>query len=363
MRKISNNKMWFLVLLLVAFAAGCGSSGGGNGSSDTTAPTVSYTIPLDVATGVALNSTVNVTFSEVMNASTLTTATFTLKQGSTTVSGTVTYAGTTATFKPASNLAAGTVYTATITTGVTDLAGNALAANKVWSFTTGTTIAAGPTPVLLGSAGNYVILAKAAISTTGTTAVTGNLGLSPAAATYITGFSLVADATNVFSTSPQVTGHIFAADYANPTPANLTTAVLDMMIAYTDAAGRAPDHTELGAGNIGGMTLAPGVYKWGTGLLIPTDVTLSGGPNDVWIFEIAQDFSISSGTHINLSGGAQAKNIFWQIAGKATLGTTSDFHGIILCQTAIVLQTGASVEGRLLAQTAVTLDASTVTQP
>jgi Ice-binding-like/Bacterial Ig-like domain len=363
MRKIFNNKMWFLVLMLVVFAAGCGSSGGGNGSSDTTAPTVSYTIPLDLATGVVLNSTVNVTFSEVMNAATLTTATFTLKKGATSITGTVAYAGTTATFKPASNLTANTVYTATVTTGVTDLAGNALAANKVWSFTTGTTIAAGPTPVILGSAGNYVILAKAAISTTGTTAVTGNIGLSPAAATYITGFSLVADATNVFSTSPQVTGQIFAADYADPTPANLTTAVLDMMTAYTDAAGRAPDHTELGAGNIGGMTLAPGVYKWGTGVLIPTDVTLSGGPDDVWIFEIAQDLVMSSGMHVNLSGGAQAKNIFWQVFGIVDLGTTAHFEGIALVQTAITLRTGAAVNGRLLAQTAVTLDAATVTQP
>jgi len=222
---------------------------------------------------------------------------------------------------------------------------------------------AGPTPVDLGSAGDYVILAKTGISTTGTTAVTGNLGLSPAAATYITGFSLIADATNVFSTSPQVTGKVYASDYAVPTPANLTTAVLNMMTAYTDAAGRAPDYTELGAGNIGGMTLPPATYKWGTGVLIPTDVTLSGGPNDVWIFEIAQDLVMSSGTRVNLSGGAQAKNIFWQVFGIVDLGTTAHFEGIALVQTAITLKTGASVNGRLLAQTAVTLDAATVTQP
>ena len=222
---------------------------------------------------------------------------------------------------------------------------------------------AGPTPVDLGSAGDYVILAKTGISTTGTTAVTGNLGLSPAAATYITGFSLIADATNVFSTSPQVTGKVYASDYAVPTPAILTTAVLNMMTAYTDAAGRAPDYTELGAGNIGGMTLPPATYKWGTGVLIPTDVTLSGGPNDVWIFEIAQDLVMSSGTRVNLSGGAQAKNIFWQVFGIVDLGTTAHFEGIALVQTAITLKTGASVNGRLLAQTAVTLDAATVTQP
>ena len=149
-----------------------------------------------------------------------------------------------------------------------------------------------PPAVNLAAAGDYVILAKTGISTVPTSAVTGNLGVSPAAATFITGFSLTADATNVFSTSPQVTGKVYAADYAAPTPSNLTTAVGDMQLAFTDAAGRAPDVTELGAGNIGGMTLAPGVYKWGTGLLIPTDVTLDGSATDVWIFQIAQDLTM-----------------------------------------------------------------------
>jgi hypothetical protein len=332
---------------------------------DTTAPTVRYTVPIDLATAVPLNSTVKATFSEAMNPATITIATLTVKQGTTPVSGTVTYVGTTAIFTPASNLTSGTVYTATITTGVKDLAGNSLAANKVWSFTTGTTAAAGPAPVILGTAGNYVILAKSGISATGVTAVTGDLGLSPAAASFITGFSLIADSTNVFSTSSLVTGQIFAADYAVPTPSNLTTAVLDMMIAYTDAAGRTlPDHTELGAGDISTMTLTPGLYKWGTGLHIDNrGVTLTGGANDVWIFQIAQDLTVDNTAIITLSGGAQGKNIFWQVAGQATLGTTSNFKGIILCQTAIVLQTGSTVNGRLLAQTAVTLDASTVTQP
>ena len=332
-------------------------------TSDAIAPIVSFTIPVDVATNVALNSAINATFSEVMSAATLTTTTFTLKQGTTPVAGTVTYVGTTATFRPAGNLTSSTPYTATITTGAKDLAGNAMAADKVWSFTTGTTVAAGPAPVVLGTAGNYVILAKSAISTTGVTAVTGNLGLSPSAASFITGFSLIADATNVFSTSSLVTGHLFAADYSVPTPTNLTTAVLDMMTAYTDASGRAPDVTELGAGNIGGMTLTPGTYKWSSGVLIPADITLSGGPNDVWIFEIAQNLVMSSAARINLIGGAQAKNIFWQVFGIVDLGTTAHFEGIALVQTAITLRTGATVNGRLLAQTAVTLDAATVVQP
>jgi hypothetical protein len=136
-----------------------------------------------------------------------------------------------------------------------------------------------------------------------------------------------------------------------------------MQLAFSDAAGRAPDVTELGAGNIGGMTVAPGVYKWGTGLLIPNDVTLAGGATDVWIFQIAQDLTVSSAARIVLSGGARAKNVFWQVAGLVDLGTTSHAEGIILTQTSVTLRTGASINGRLLAQTAVDIDSSTVVVP
>ncbi len=218
-------------------------------------------------------------------------------------------------------------------------------------------------PVNLGAAGGYAILAKSGISTVPTSAVTGNLGVSPAAAAAITGFALALDGTNVFSTSPQVTGKAYAADYAPPTPANLTTAVGDMQTAFTDAAGRAPGVTELGAGNIGGMTLAPGVYKWGTGLLIPTDVTLSGSSTDVWIFQIAQDLTMSSAAKIHLAGGALPKNVFWQVSGAVDLGTTAHCEGVVLTATAVTLRTGASINGRLLAQTAVNIDGSTVVAP
>jgi hypothetical protein len=217
--------------------------------------------------------------------------------------------------------------------------------------------------VNLGTAGNFVILAKTAVTTTGVTSITGNVGLSPAAASYITGFALTLPAASAFSTSAKVTGNVYAPGYADPTPANLTTAVSDMQTAYTDAAGRASTVTELGAGNIGGLTLVPGVYKWGTGVTIPTDVTLSGGANDVWIFQIAQNLTMSSGTHIVLLGGAQASNIFWQVAGQTTIGTTAVFNGNILDQTMIALQTGATLNGRALAQTQVTLDSNTVTVP
>jgi hypothetical protein len=217
--------------------------------------------------------------------------------------------------------------------------------------------------VNLGMAGSYAILAKSAVSTVPTSAVTGNVGISPMAATFITGFSLVADATNVFSTSPQVTGKVYAADYAVPTPSNLTAAIGDMQTAFTDAAGRAPSVTELGAGNIGGKTLTAGVYKWGTGLLIPTSVTLTGSATDVWIFQVAQNLTMSSATSVVLAGGASSSNVFWEVAGAVDVGTTAHIEGVVMCQTAITLQTGASVKGRLLAQTAVHIDGSAVVAP
>jgi hypothetical protein len=172
------------------------------------------------------------------------------------------------------------------------------------------------------------------------------------------------DSSNQFSTSVLVTGKVYAADYAVPSPAYMTTAISDMQTAYVNAAGRIlPAATELGAGNIGGMTLAPGLYKWSTGLNIPTNVTLSGNANDVWVFQIAQNLTVANAARVILSGGAQASNIFWQVAGQATLGTTSVVNGNILCQTLIAMQTGSTLNGRALAQTAVTLDAATVTKP
>ncbi len=337
-------------------------------TQSTTAPALSFTVPAHGAIGVATNGEITATFNEAMDPATITTGTFTVTDwNATPVSGAVTLvaAGTTAIFTPASNLAGNTVFTATITTGARNLAGDALASAVVWSFTTGATVAAGPAPVVLGTAGHYVILAKSGISTVPTSAVAGDLGVSPIDSTAITGFSLVLDGSTQFARSSQVTGRLYAADYTPPTPAALTTAVSNMETAYTDAAGRAADVTDLGAGNIGGRTLVPGVYKWGTGVTIPTDVTLSGGPNDVWIFQIAGDLTMAGAKTVILSGGALPKNIFWQVAGGAgvTLGAAAHFEGIVLTQTAIHLGNTASVNGRLLAQTAVTLEANTVTQP
>jgi len=210
----------------------------------------------------------------------------------------------------------------------------------------------------LGIAGEFVILSKTGITDVYKSTITGDIGTSP-----ITGAAILVSCA-------EVTGTIFTVDAAGPLPcrvtnaSRLTTSVGDMQTAYTDAAGRSnPDFLNLGAGNIGGKTLTPGLYKWTSALIIPTDITISGSSTDVWIFQIAGTLNVSSAVRITLAGGAQAKNIFWQTSGAVTLGTTSHFEGTILGQTGINLLTGASVNGRLLAQTAVTLQMNAVTQP
>ena len=328
---------------------------------DATAPTVSSTDPADTAIDVVVNRNTTATFSEALDPATITPTTFTLTQGATAVPGSVTSTGSVATLDPTSNLAASTPYTATLTTGVKDLAGNALAAPFTWGFTTaaGAATGAGPAPVLLGTAAGFAILTKTGVTDVPASAITGDVGASP-----ITGAAIGV-------TCAEVTGTIYSVDAAGPLPCRvtdatfLTTAVSDMELAYTDAAGRtSPDFTELGAGNISGLTLVPGLYKWGTGVSIDnTGVTLTGGANDVWIFQIAQDLTVANGAIVTLSGNAQAKNVFWQVAGQATLGTTANFKGTILSQTLISLNTNAVLNGRALAQTEVTLNQNTVTKP
>ncbi len=372
---LRTNRTNLAAMLLLTLVAGCSGfftdedpaggadAGGGGGDDDPrTTPMVVSTLPDDGDVDVARNVGVTVVFSEAMYAPTLDDGTFTLASPTGDVPGTVITTGTTAVFWPAAHLETDTEYTATVTREARSDYGAFLDAEHQWSFTTGDTLAAG-NPINLGTAGDYVVLSKAGISTTSGTLITGDLGVSPITASAITGFSLSADASNVFSTSAMVTGRVYAADYAVPTPARLTTAVADMEIAFTDAAARAPDVTELGEGDISGLTLEPGVYKWGTGLLIATDIHLEGDANAVWIFQIAQNLTVSSDVIVHLDGGAEAKNVFWQVSGNADLGTTSEFEGNLICQTELTMRTGASLNGRLLAQTAVVLQSNAITKP
>lgn len=227
----------------------------------------------------------------------------------------------------------------------TALAGNAYAASS-------------SSPVYLGSAATFAVLSQSGITDVYRSAIVGDVGTSP-----ITGAALLL-------TCGEVTGTIFTVDAAGPSPCAvnspslLSSAVGDMGFAYVDAAGRTlPDSIEMGAGEIGGLTIAPGLHKWSTDVNISTDVTLSGGPNDVWIFQIAGRLIEANATRVTLVGGALAKNIFWQVAGSVTLGTNSHFEGVVLSKNLIAVNTGTSVNGRLLAQTAVTLQMNAITAP
>ncbi|WP_226389040.1 ice-binding family protein [Penaeicola halotolerans] len=329
--------------------------------NDTNAPNVASTTPDSNDTNVERNATISFTFDEDMAASTLAGNTFTLRQGNTNVAGTLVYEDRTATFTPTQSLAAAALYTATVNVSAKNIAGVPLAESYSWTFTTGGNAAA-IQPVDLGTSGNYVILAKTAITNSPTSAITGNVALSPAATSYITGFDLVDDIS--FATSSQVVGRVYAADMSTPTPSNLTTAVDNMNTAYNNAADRtSPDFVEIHAGDLGGKTLVPGVYKWTNNVIIPTNMTLSGSATDVWIFQIAGNLTMSAATSITLSGGANVENIFWQVAGEVTIRTTAQMKGVILSKTGITLETGAGLDGRALAQTAVILDANVVKIP
>ncbi|WP_198674867.1 ice-binding family protein [Rhodoferax ferrireducens] len=400
--------IWLTALLLAMLVAGCG---GGAGTDEPTAdgaskqmlagtnnltddgdtlgdrhaiPEVAAASPGNYAThvptsansssNVVSGTVVTVSFSQPMDPATInsspagTQPTFRLKASNGhNVVGTVAMnaAKTVARFTPtAATLTPNTRYFASVSAAAKNADGVAIANATAWSFTTNAIASTAQAPVNLGSARKFAILSKSGISTVPNSVVTGNIGVSPIAHTAITGFSVTADSSTMFSTSDQVHGRIYAADSTAPIPGYMTTAVGDMETASVDAAGRAlPDFIELGAGEIGGRTLAPGLYKWGTGVSISTDVTLSGGPNDVWILQIAGTLTQAAATKVILAGGAQAKNVFWQAADVVAIGTTAHFEGIILAKTMIALKTGASMNGRLLAQTAVTLDQNVVAQP
>jgi hypothetical protein len=222
--------------------------------------------------------------------------------------------------------------------------------------------------VPLGTAGNYVILAKSGVTTTGTTAITGHVG-SASSASNTTGFSETLDASNTFATSALVTGRMYAIDYAPPTPDELTTATAtDATAAFNDVDNNKTvgvGNLDLGAaGNITGLDLAPGVYEWTTGVTVDAaGVTLTGGPTAVWVFKIPGGLTMNPGATVTLAGGALPQNIFWRTGDVVALDTTAKLKGIVLSGSSVTMANGATVDGRLIASTAVTLDANTVTRP
>lgn len=343
-------------------------------SPDVIKPTVSSTLPLNNATAVNATDDITVTFSEAMLDSSISITSFTMTGYlGDSIPGAVSTLGSVATFNPTNTLSSGTVVTATVTTNVTDLAGNTLAVDKIWSFTTNN---AGPAAVSLGMAGNYAILAKTGITNVPTSVITGNLGVSPEVLESITGFDMtnheaVAGSGEIdYATAPEVVGgKIYAADLTGGTTAvDLTQATLDRGYAYTDAAGRTENAIlNVGDGTIGGSAattnFVSGLYTWGSAVHMTGDITLTGGASDVWIFQVAGTMTVDSAKQVTLVGGAQAKNVFWQITGETELGESSHFEGIILSASGITLITNATMNGRALSATLVALQKATLTQP
>ena len=313
---------------------------------DTLAPTVELVSPVNGSTNVAINSSLSVDFSEELDQLTVNSNTFILEQGTTLISGTVTYSGRTAVFHPTTNLVSDSTYRATVVNQVKDLAANTLASNYVWNFTTGTDLNQNEI-VVLRSTSDFAILAGSTVTNTGPTIVNGNLGLSPGSA--VTGFP---------------PGSINGVEHINDTTS--AQAKLDLTAAYNDAAGRTLAPVTV-AGNIGGQTLAPGLYKSTSTLAISGgDLTLDalGDANAVFIFQVASGFTVTSGRQVILSGGALASNIFWQVGTSATIGTTATFKGNILADQSITFETGASLVGRALTRIgAVSLDSNIISKP
>jgi hypothetical protein len=251
-----------------------------------------------------------------------------------------------------------------------------------WNVMTSAQVAVG-----LGKAGDFVILSKAGISTVPASSITGDIGVSPIAATAMTGFSLTLDAGAQFSKSTQVVGGggrngaCVAASYGAPISEILTTAVLNMEAAYR-AAKAQPTSTpytvptpnaaylNLGGGSIGGKTLKPGVYTFGSDIVIndgivtfdATDADGYDNSTAVFILQTTGSLHQAGATRVNLAGGALASNIFWQVAGDVLLGPSAHMEGVLLVKTHAVFETGSSLNGRVLAQTAVTLDQATIVE-
>jgi cytoskeletal protein CcmA (bactofilin family) len=205
----------------------------------------------------------------------------------------------------------------------------------------------GSGPVALGSACTFGILAGSTVTNVQGTpsTISGDVGVSPGNA--ITGFP-----------SGSVTGAIHAGD------AVAATAQGDLTKAYLDLAGRTAPAPITVAGDLGGMTLVPGLYKSTSSLGVTGDVTLAGDANAVWVFQIASALTTVSGSRVVLTGGAIAKNVSWQVGSSASVGTGGVFEGNILALDSITLKTGAKLNGRALARNgAVTLDNGTITVP
>lgn len=395
--------LWIMALLTAIFVAACGGGGGGGGGAAPAAnvipgvagtpgaaatnPTVVSSNPTSGATnvptstnttGVAVSAKVlTATFGEAMNPATIISpaTTFTLRNNTlgVDVAGVVTMnaANTVATFTPGANFNAATNYTATISVAAKNAGGTAMPNPITWSFTTAAVLTTGQAPIDLSAieAGNFAAFAATGITDAPpASTITGSIGNSG------NGSSITVACVNVVGVDGTGAANKIYDDDATfgdaacrlTAPATVLAAQGNMTGAYTEAAGRTAGvgpALDIQGGAVTTQTLVPGVYTWTTAMTMTGDLTLSGGADDVWIFQIAGTFDLMPGSRILLTGGAKAKNIFWQASGTMTLDTTSRFEGIALGQTLIATKAGSVVNGRLLAQAAVTLINTNLTVP
>ena len=316
-------------------------------------PVVIFTDPANLDANVALDKVIAATFSVTMNPLTISNSTFTVKVGATNVLGNVNYSGTIATFTPNSPLIAGTTYTATITTGAKSTSNKALASDYVWTFSV-PLIASVPSFVDLKSVARFAIISGVGVSNNAGASVINNMdvGIYPGARSSVTGFP----------PATIVNGNIYAADDGAATAAMLKQAKLDLVEAYLFAESSIAMAPQTVAGNQGGKTLAPGIYKSTSTLSVDgSDLTLDaqGDPNAYWIFQIASTLTTTTGGNIKLTGSAQAKNIFWQTGSSATIGTYTTFYGSILALQSITMDSYAVATGRMLARNGAVVMTST----
>lgn len=335
------------------------------------APKVISTDPFNNETGVALNKVVTATFDMVMDPLTLTSSTFTLRQGANSIAGNVSYTGNTASFTPDNPLLANALFTATITTGAKNLAGVGLANNYVWTFTT---INSSNAPDL-GSASPFGAFGgNAGVTNQGINTVINGSIATTAASTLVTGFH---DATAIYTETPLNVGYVTGAIFtAPPMPGTATSfaiatqALSDANAAYLSISPASmPGGIDPGAGELGGLTLAPGIYKSDSGTfnISNGDLTLDaqGDPNAVWIFQTASGLTVgiagpTGAKSVVLINGALPKNVFWHVGSSATINGAGGgtMVGTIIANSGVTLSTAGNAVQTVLNGRALSLVSS-----
>ncbi|MDR7371472.1 Ig-like domain-containing protein [Flavobacterium aquidurense] len=338
-------------------------------------PVVTATDPMNNAVNVALNQTVTADFSTIMDIASINAATFTLKQGATVIPGTVSYSGTTASFKPTNSLVVGKIYTATITNGAKSAAGTSLAADYIWNFTT-TLLPPAPLVIDLGTAAMFGAFGgNAGITNQGLNTVINNGSLgTTAASTLITGFH---DGLVIYTETPlnvgNVTGDIFTAPPVPGTATSLAVAqkgLLDANAAYLSISPAAkPGGSDPNAGELGGLTLAPGVYKSASGTFKISNGNLTldaqGDPNATWIFQTASGLTVgiagpTGAKSVIMINGGLPKNVFWYVGSAATINSAGGgtMVGTIIANSGVTFSTAGNANQTVLNGRAISLVAS-----